>query len=192
MRLNRRKDFGTITPPFVLDGFDRPAFYEQNLNYFDAHDRQIIAGTPLEDMPAEEPEKPDEAVFEHTASSLIEAAEDMDWNDVLYYTKRVLGALPKPSSKANIMSTLRNVALHEDEPKKTMGLTWDKEAGKPEPVAAEVDLAAWARGTTDYLFGEVQKAVRSKHNKHVTERRDAVNFLVDEGVIRANEARQDV
>lgn len=58
--------------------------------------------------------------------------------------------------------------------------------------SAGVDLAAWARGRKDYVFGEVRKAIDARYFRSLNERREAVEFLIDQGVITAAEARKDV
>jgi hypothetical protein len=55
-----------------------------------------------------------------------------------------------------------------------------------------VDLAAWGRGQKEYLWGEVRKAIKSEFGRNVSERDDAVEFLIGEGIITSEEAREDV
>jgi hypothetical protein len=52
-------------------------------------------------------------------------------------------------------------------------------------------LHAWAdkRINQKMLFGDVVKALRTKFNKVVHNERDAMNFLIDEGVVQAEFAR---
>jgi hypothetical protein len=68
---------------------------------------------------------------------------------------------------------------------------------------AGVDLAGWARGEKEYRFSDVQKAIDDyilgeiykivdARFVSVKGRRDAVQFLIDEGIIDAGEARDDV
>jgi hypothetical protein len=66
-----------------------------------------------------------------------------------------------------------------------------------------VDLAAWGRGEREYalsevrvaideyILGEIDKIVDARFVP-VKGRRDAVQFLIDEGIIAADEARDDV
>lgn len=69
-----------------------------------------------------------------------------------------------------------------------------KAAATAAPAAdtSGVDLAAWGRGQKDYLSQEVFKAIRGKFNAVLSERRDAVDLLIKEKVITAEEARRDV
>jgi hypothetical protein len=65
-----------------------------------------------------------------------------------------------------------------------------------------LDLAAWGRGEQNYAFDEVKKAiddwtfdkVRSLADRVVAieDPRDALEYLIDEGVIDEDEARTDV
>jgi hypothetical protein len=61
-----------------------------------------------------------------------------------------------------------------------------------------VDLAAWARGEKEYIFGEVKRAINwYLHSLNAPfvdfeERREAVEFLIAEGFIEPAEARKDV
>ena len=47
MKLNRSKPFGTVNPPEIMAGTDRPAVYAQDGKWFDAHDRDIVLGQKL-------------------------------------------------------------------------------------------------------------------------------------------------
>ncbi len=46
-KLNRSKPFGTVNPPEIMPGTDRPAVYAQDGKWFDAHDRDIVPGQKL-------------------------------------------------------------------------------------------------------------------------------------------------
>lgn len=58
--------------------------------------------------------------------------------------------------------------------------------------APSLDLAAWARGQKDYLPPELFKAIRAKYNVQLSQRRDAIDLLIKEGVVTAAEARKDI
>lgn len=220
-RLNRDRLFGSVTPAWQPDGCDRPAFYEQDGRLFDAHDREIIPGQRLPAEPEPEPAKSNgnghAATHAETPplspTELIGRAGDMPWAAFHREAKRVLGA-DCPTSKKAIIEALgaamdayearqaKRASLHK-------GMSWDGlTGGKQAAVEAEVeapkaapaptkgtgpvDLPAWGRGQKEYLFGEVQKAIRVAYHRQITERRDAVEFLVDQGVLTAAQARQDV
>ena len=67
----------------------------------------------------------------------------------------------------------------------------------------KVDLAAWGRGERDYLLYEIREAIDDRIFEElyelvaarrgiVRDRRAAVEWLVEEGIISADEARTDV
>lgn len=62
----------------------------------------------------------------------------------------------------------------------------------PAKGSTRVDLEAWARGKKDYLIGDLRKAFKLKYNKVITERRDALDFLIEQRVVTPQEARKDI
>jgi hypothetical protein len=73
----------------------------------------------------------------------------------------------------------------------------------PKLPGVRVDLARWGRGEIEYPFSEVQKAIddyaMAEIEKVIAARFDgivdraaAVDFLVEEGIIKPEEARTDV
>jgi hypothetical protein len=150
---------------------------------------------------------------EITPAALLREANSMPWGKFQKQAKRILGKTC-PAGKQAIIGAL-TTAISEYEARKAKrstqhnGMSWDsltggeeaKAAETPVPVAAPaapnakgsgVDLAAWGRGAKDYLFGDVSKAIRAKYGAQFTERRDARDFLVDQGLVPASQARQDV
>lgn len=219
LRLDRTQPFGKVCSTGELAeelGLDRTPFYEQNGHLFDQHDRVIIKGQPLEpDPPPPPPERtadgriaPGDAEAIVSPTELLRRVNELPWPTFRKRAKAILGDTCPPSKDAIIealKSALREVeqrlALRRSEkPAATefQGMAWDNQ--KPEPLpptsgkpnAGEIDLAAYARGQKDYLFGDVMKAMRSKYHVVFTERRDVVNFLVDNSVIPAHQARKDV
>ena len=58
-----------------------------------------------------------------------------------------------------------------------------------------IDLAAWARGNANYLFGDVRKAIRQEYGKQISganEKMEALDFLIENKVITAAQARKDI
>ena len=55
-----------------------------------------------------------------------------------------------------------------------------------------VDLAAWGRGENGYFTNEVRGAIVERFGRLVPDAREAIQFLVDEGVITADGARKDL
>jgi hypothetical protein len=56
----------------------------------------------------------------------------------------------------------------------------------------DVDLAAWGRGATDYLQTEVLEAIDAEYARVAVTRRDALDIVLQEGLITEAEARTDV
>lgn len=214
-KLDRSRDFGTITPVWQPDDFDRPAYYEQDGKFYDAHDIQIEPGKPL---PATAPQvsKAAETVSadtEITPYQLLKDADVMPWAAFRKHARRILGDTC-PASKSDMLIALQEAVQHYEErqqkrktPKaaedaaKSAGLTWGGLSGEEESLTAKpqkaapsagVDLAAWARGQQEYVFGEIRKAIRTTYSASVTERRDALDLLIQEKVVTAAEARKDI
>lgn len=47
----------------------------------------------------------------------------------------------------------------------------------------DVNLVAWARGETQYLFGNVREAIRKRYSQVVKDQHGAVDCLIDEKVV---------
>lgn len=58
---------------------------------------------------------------------------------------------------------------------------------KPEEDTGEVNLTEWAKGKKFQWF-KVVKAIRDRYNVQVTTKHDAIDLLIREGVIEADEA----
>lgn len=218
--LDRSRPFGAISPPLVEPDLDRPAFYEQDGKLFDAHDRHIEPGKPLpedEEPPVNDSVKDTAAGM--SPAVLLANAGAMPWAAFRKRAREILGDAC-PAGKSDIVEALKAAIQHYEarqkrrtsgpntsgpkvaEPdQKSTGLTWNNLTGqeenenltaKPVAKAGEIDLAAWGRGQKEYIFSEVRKGIRAKFSVSVTERRDAVNLLVDEKVITAAEARKDI
>lgn len=198
MRLDRSKAYGKITPPLLEPEFDRPAYFEQNGKLFDAHERLIEPGQPLEE-PEQDDGIGDDGLTDvpdvMPATQLLADADVMPWARFRAQAKAILGDTC-PADKNSIKAALREAIAKVQErqgkrsgPQKSAGLTWDGITGK---AGNGVNLVAWGQGQTEYLFGEVQKAIRTTYHKQIAERRDAVDFLIEQGVITAANARTDV
>tara|TARA_R110000868_G_C10889876_1_gene763509 strand:- start:261 stop:836 length:576 start_codon:yes stop_codon:yes gene_type:complete len=186
MLLNRMKSFGRISGDlFIPDGCDRPASFEQDGKFFDAHGRVIEPGVKIE----EPPEEDHSPVPGTNVADLLHQAESMHWRKFKATAQEVLG--PEcPATKAAIIEALVAVQKEFD----ARGAKRARERGQPVPTTPStgVDLAAWARGQREYLWGEVRKAIKGEFGRNVAERDDAVEFLIGQGVVTANEARRDV
>lgn len=188
MKLDRSKPFGKIAgDQFIPDGCDRPAAFEQGGKFFDAHGRLIEPGVAVSIVPDE-----DDAVVEGdqvmTVAEILLQAQAMPIRKLRAEASRALG--PEcPNTKAQIIEKLREVQqAFDSRHAKRRG-----QAQAAAPVSgAGVDLAAWARGQKEYLWGDVRKEIKGRFGRNVSERDDAVEFLITQEVITAGEARQDV
>lgn len=170
------------------DDFDRPAYYEQGGAFFDAHDREIVPGQPLAADVDDEPEQDAEVDELLSPADLVAKVDSMPWAKWAAEAKRVLGP-GAPRGKPALLEALKEAIQKHAERKSKRAPA----VAAPAPVGkGDVDLAAWARGQQEYLSGDVFKALKQKHSVNITERRDAVDFLITEGVIKASEARADV
>lgn len=61
--------------------------------------------------------------------------------------------------------------------------------GNVVPSSEKVDLVAWGRGEVEYLWGDVAKAFVDQYGRVVTNKRDAVDTLIEFGAIQPGEAR---
>lgn len=166
--LDQARPFGKVSPPLDLDGCEMPAHYEQDGVLFDAH------GHPCR---KEDEKKPAPAVV-----AKVEAAPVVE-TVVIAPVEPPVEASPRQKRAA-----ARAAA--------------NTKAPSPEPIPAApppsngvvdgVDLAAWGRGQQEYLFAEVRKAVKKGYGVQLAERRGVVDFLIEQRVITAAQARKDV
>ena len=153
-----------------------------------------------------------------TPAQVLAQADSLSFAILRKEAKRILGPTC-PGNKIGIKAALEAaIAAYQEKQTKrysgAKGMTWAGLAGQtpaeeeapdepaqPAPPAAQppangaLDLAAWGRGQREYLFAEVRKAIRAKYNRTIFgehERREAVYFLVDQGLIRASDARKDI
>ncbi len=214
-RLNTSRPYGKITPPWDDHQFSSPAYYEQDGRYYDAHYQELIpGGNPkpapsapvraappapvVERQPAGATSKPEPERID--VSLLVAQADTMPWAKFRSQARKVLGPTCPPDKegmKAALQRALE--AVHEREERRTPGKAQVEavvaevaNAPAAAPASVGVDLAAWGMGQKEYLFGEVQKAIRTQFAKQVTERRDAVDFLIEQRIIAAANARNDV
>lgn len=213
-KLNKSRPFGRVTPPYPVPGTGQLAAYEQDGRFYDAHmalisteppraaaptPALVIAPPPVEASPAAvqavvtstetaEPAAAPAPAAQIGPAELLAASHSMAWPKFRAEAQRILGPACPPS-KGGIVAALEAMVSGVS----TVAQPASTGPVNPtSPVIDGVDLAAWARGQKDYLFGDIQKALRKGFSKQVTERVDAVNFLVDEKVLSAEDARKDV
>lgn len=218
--LDKTKPFGKVVPPWHPEDCDRAAHYEQGGRLFDAHGRAIEPGKPLAvakaatksakpaantPTSADEETSGNDVEFDENAyvdiMTLLEGAEEIPWPQFRKRAREILGP-DCPSDKAGmkeaLATALEKVESAKDSPQHTLpevssaGITMDGLSSDAEHIVGTVNLAAWARGTQQYIFGEVAKAIRAKYNKQVSERVDALDFLIEQGVVSAAAARKDI
>lgn len=106
----KRKDVGKITPSYHPDEFDRPAHYEWQNKFFDAHGREIVPGQPLVEEASDavdgaEDEAP-AADGKQLAAYLIENANSLPWGQFKADAQSLLGA-SCPKNKPGILARLQ-------------------------------------------------------------------------------------
>jgi len=203
---NKSKPFGSITPPYQPPDCDRPAFFEQEGRLYDASHREIIAGKPAAvEQPAPPAPAPapvaapvadaaaapapaaaaPAAPKQLTAGDLIANVGSIPWAKWLKEAKRVLGK-GCPAGKEAILAALAE--CHSAGGAQPKG---SDEPVKPYkgPDGQPIDLKAWGESRTEYLFGEVRKAIKHSYASVVTNAHDAVDVLLREKVIEAKNAR---
>lgn len=227
MKLNRSKPFGTVNPPEIMAGTDRPAVYAQDGKWFDAHDRDIVLGQKL--RPEETAGINTEVAQAETERPYLSPAELIADANTLPYAvfqreaKRILGDTC-PAGKEQIIAALKKAVGEYIERQQKRGNK--KPRAKPDVADADppdtdteplserssastkaapakpakagkdaIELAAWARGDANYLFGDVRKAIRQKYGKQISganEKMEALDFLIENKVITAAQARKDI
>ena len=201
LKLDRSKPFGKVSPPLILENVDRPACYEQNGVLFDAHDIAVLGGSS---PPAAERQAAPIADANETPMSveaLIAAADEMPYQTWAKQARVVLGPTCPSGKKAILLGLEEARSAYLDRQARRSA---PPAAAEPAPAVVAspqvaqpatksgIDLAAWGRGQRDYLFGEVQREVRKQYNAQLSERWAVVDFLIEQSVITAGEARKDV
>lgn len=213
LKLDRFKPFGTVHPPEIQSGHDRPAAAFQDGKWFDAHDREIVPGQPLsaamaaDDVDENAPDQPmgpaellagaDSialALFQREARRILGEACPAAKHDMVRALKKVVGEFGERPRKQRLPRAAPEAP--DSDPPDTGEEAKPQVPAKPAKAkAGSVDLAAWARGHKDYLFGDVRKALRQQYSVQIAganERMDALQFLIANGVVTAAEARADI
>lgn len=165
--LDQARPFGRVSPPLEVDGCELPAHYEQDGVLFDAH------GHPCR---KEDAAKPAPVVV-----TTVETA---------------------PVVETVVIAPVEPPVDESPRKKRAAARAANAKAPSPEPIPAApppangivngIDLAAWGRGQQEYLFAEVRKAVKKGYGAALDERRAVVDFLIEQRVITAAQARTDV
>jgi hypothetical protein len=184
LRLNRSRPFGKVTPPLQDETMDRPAYYEQDGRLFDQFDCEIIPGRAhaagaQRAMPAgDAPE---------SAAALLAARETIPWPQFKRRARHLLGDRC-PATKADIIAALQDAAATQAATTVPQPPSTANEAADADHT---IDLAAWGRGQKNYVFGEVRRAIRQRFSAVVNTTHDAVDLLIAQRIVTAQEARRD-
>ena len=165
--LNEARPYGTVSPPYDVPGCEHAAHYEQDGTLYDVNGYPCIPN----------------------AREMVAAAEPAP-------VAAEVEADPVPATP------LVPVVDSPRQKRAAARAATNAKAPSPDPIPAApppsngvidgVDLAAWGRGQKEYLFAEVRKAMKKGYGTQVTERHDAVDFLIAQRVIGKGEARKDV
>lgn len=195
---NPQKPYGKFCPPW------RGVAFEQNGRYYTAEHREVDQdGRPLADViVVENGKEPDYGLPEadkpkngnHDIGPVIPIADLLAATNMPFmaFKKAARGHLgdATPALKADIITALKAKEAASQPPPKNEAPA-PSQASKETVAPNGVDIVAWAdkRIGKNYLMGDVYKAIKQLHNKVVSNERDAINFLIDEGVVEAQYAR---
>lgn len=196
---NPQKPFGKFSPPW------RGVFYEQNGRYYTKDHQEVDQdGRPIE---VENGKSEDYGLPEPEQIKNGDAGEGImiPLDDLLEKVNMPFMAFKKaarahlgdatPALKADIIAALKvkAAAAQKVPPPPPNGAPAPSKASTTKETVASngVDIVAWVdkRIAKQYLMGDVYKAIKLLYNKVVSNERDAVNFLIDEGVIAPEFAR---
>lgn len=198
---NPQKPYGKFCPPW------KGVAFEQDGHYYDSKHNEVTAdGEPVlngkigvieEETPAEAPVPPkskngDSGELYIDITDLLER-KNMPFMAFKKAARQHLGD-STPTLKADIIRALEAKAAAAQTPPPPPpngGPTHNKENPKPHVAPNGVDLVAWMdkRVGKQYLMGDVFAAIQVLYHRKVSNERDAVNFLIDEGVVPAEYAR---
>lgn len=191
---NPHKPHGKFSPPW------KGIFFEQNGRYYTKDHSEVDQdGKPVENGKTESVLDPKP----HSVKNGADGEPLIPISDLLERLNMPFMAFKKaarahlgdktPALKADIVTALKEkAATAKEPPPPSKGAPAPSQASAKGKVASNgVDIVAWVdkRIGKQYLMGDVYKAIKELHNKVVGNERDAVNFLIDEGVVPAEFAR---
>ena len=183
--LDRTRAFGPSSPAW------KGASYQQNdedgtERYYNDQGLEvdIKTGEIIEEAPEPEVAAPD--VYDPKPyRQMIDDCKKLPFIQWAVKAAALLGGNP-PASKRDLLAelekrarALENQAANAEKAK--------KKAGKAS-TGKGVDLKLWAEGKKKYLFDEVQKAIRAKYSREVAHEADAIDMLIEEGVVNPEKA----
>lgn len=103
-------------------------------------------------------------------------------------------AAPGPSQPAAVPA--EPAKRPQGRPKGSKNAPKDPPAVASEPVKSDpvtegdVNLTAWAKGEAEYIMADIYKAIRTRYSRIVATEADAVDTLVDEGAVAAEDVKR--
>jgi hypothetical protein len=158
--LDRSRPFGTVTP--IYEG----AAFAQDGRHFGPDGKRVLLPGEVDD----EPVRHKAAVTQQPAAAIVADA-------VAKSPDKPRGGRPKGST---------------NKPKAPKAPKALAPAAKPAApiVEGEVNLTAWATGSADYIMADVYKAIRTRYSRNVTNEADAIETLINEGVVTADDVKR--
>lgn len=189
MTLNRNRPYGTISGTGVPASFTQTDRDGKTARYYNSagYEVDVKTGQQVEFAPA--PVLAETSYVRSGPSraeidALLAQKDSLSHLQFAIKSAALLGDDKLPTTKAAIMAALEAKAGElESEPTSV--------ARTPNPATDlnEVDLRAWGTGErTDYLFSDVAKAILTTCARDVGSKADAVDALIDAGIISSSEA----
>ena len=182
LTLDKSLPIGTVSPLWHGAAFRQMRTINGNVEavYFNAHEVEVWRETDDDETKA----RLGEERVALTPDDLMPSEDDDDENDDNTDDGGKPGAAP--SAPAAPKPTAKPVRRGRPPKTKT---DKEPETGGPTGDDSGVDLTAWAEGREDHLFGDVSAAINKRFNRIVTNREDAVEFLIENGVVTADRAK---
>ena len=181
--LDRSRPYGTIVPPMAVTidgGASAMAHYDQEGLLFGPDWRRIY-------REGETPEKPDPMAKARAAKKAKREGGEQDEAgnpvDAIYDKPRWRRNTPKATFSPKDGKGKRKYPRSVQNRVRPAASTRPAESVKPQGP----NLTAWAMGTDKILFGTVRDAIRGRFNVVVSNEQDALEVLIREGVVAAND-----
>lgn len=200
MPLNRNKPFGVISGTGIRASFEQSG-HDGKARYYDSQGVEVDLATgerleePVVEADASGAIVMDGVAWADRARELMrqaEAGEIKQFTGWALKCAALLGGDNPPSNKADIVAALQKRLDAMAGPTGAPASDPTKVTAAVKPVAkiadGPIDLGAWARGQQRYLFDDVAKVIRETYSRDVSTTPDALDLLIEEGVVNADEA----
>jgi hypothetical protein len=187
MPLNRNRPYGIISGTGVFPSYEQADADGKTLRYYDSEGLEVDfkTGERLEKpVEVEADVQMKEGDWADAARELLRKADSMQFMQFAIKAAALLGGDNPPSNKKDIVAALQSRLDAMAGPAKPAA----KKAAKVAEDDGAVDLAAWARGEKKALFDDVAKAIRESYARDVSTVPDALDLLIEEGVVSDDEA----